>query len=136
MLWHRTFAVSYHQRGFGVRRRRVIGVQRQSGALSRVELGAAIYRETEMTRVQAASIVDAILNRIAIALARGEVVKFPHFGTFVLMDKVARPGRNPKTGDPYEIAPRRVVTFRASDSLKSRVQPVLPGLRAEKHHAN
>ena len=41
---------------------------------------------------------------------------------FILRDKKERPGRNPKTGEDVTISPRRVVTFRAGQKLKSRVE--------------
>ena len=51
------------------------------------------------------------------------------FGTFVLRDKRERVGRNPKTGVEVPIAPRRVVTFRASQSLRARVAGTGRGTR-------
>ena len=49
-------------------------------------------------------------------------VKISGFGNFILRDKKGRPGRNPKTGEDVLISPRRVVTFRAGQKLKSRVE--------------
>ena len=56
------------------------------------------------------------------ALARGEQVKLSGFGNFQLRDKPQRPGRNPKTGEEIPISARRVVTFHASQKLKSMVE--------------
>ncbi|GAY23283.1 integration host factor alpha subunit [Sphingobium fuliginis] len=55
------------------------------------------------------------------ALERGENVKISSFGTFVLRDKTQRMGRNPKTGVEVPIEPRRVLTFRASQTMRDRV---------------
>ena len=55
------------------------------------------------------------------ALARGENVKISGFGTFVLRDKSERIGRNPKTGVEVPITSRRVLTFRASQTLRDRI---------------
>jgi integration host factor subunit alpha len=55
------------------------------------------------------------------ALADGENVKISGFGSFILRDKRERIGRNPKTGVEVPITPRRVLTFRASQKLKSRI---------------
>jgi integration host factor subunit alpha len=55
------------------------------------------------------------------ALARGENVKISGFGTFVLRDKSARVGRNPKTGVEVPITPRRVLTFRPSQIMREHV---------------
>jgi len=48
----------------------------------------------------------------------GEEVKLANFGNFEIKEKRARPGRNPKNGQPFEISARRVVTFHASPKLK------------------
>jgi integration host factor subunit alpha len=52
----------------------------------------------------------------------GESVKISGFGTFNVRKKMARRGRNPKTGDDLEITPRRVITFRASNQLKAAME--------------
>jgi integration host factor subunit alpha len=51
----------------------------------------------------------------------GENVKISGFGSFILRDKGERVGRNPKTGVEVSIAPRRVMTFRASQILRDRI---------------
>lgn len=65
--------------------------------------------------------VESILNHITSALADGENVKLTGFGTFTLRDKSQRVGRNPKTGVEVKIAPRRVLGFRSSQSVRERI---------------
>lgn len=65
--------------------------------------------------------VELILEMMCGALERGENVKISSFGTFVLRDKTERVGRNPKTGIEVPIEPRRVLTFRASQSMRDRI---------------
>jgi integration host factor subunit alpha len=48
-------------------------------------------------------------------------VKISGFGSFILRDKGERVGRNPKTGIEVPIAPRRVLTFRASQIMRDRI---------------
>ncbi|MGF7148299.1 nucleoid DNA-binding protein [Sphingomonas zeicaulis] len=55
------------------------------------------------------------------ALASGQNVKISGFGSFLLRDKGERIGRNPKTGVEVPIAPRRVLTFRASQMMRDRI---------------
>ena len=55
------------------------------------------------------------------SLSSGENVKIAGFGTFILRDKTQRIGRNPKTGVEVPIAPRRVLTFRASQIMRDRI---------------
>ena len=72
-------------------------------------------------RNESATIVESILDHMSEALADGQNVKISGFGTFVLRDKAQRVGRNPKTGIEVPILPRRVMTFRASQTMRARV---------------
>ena len=89
--------------------------------LTRMDLNEAVFREVGLSRNESADLVESVLNHISDAMVKGEQVKISSFGTFSLRDKSARVGRNPKTGDEAEIAPRRVLTFRPSHLLKDRV---------------
>jgi integration host factor subunit alpha len=62
-----------------------------------------------------------MLAEIADALSRGENIKLSSFGTFLVRSKGERVGRNPKTGVEAPIAARRVVVFKASKILGSRL---------------
>ena len=66
--------------------------------------------------------VEVFFSEISEILVSGLDVKISGFGNFVLRDKKARPGRNPKTGEDVMISSRRVVTFRAGQKLKARVE--------------
>ena len=66
-------------------------------------------------------VADAFFEVLATELAQGQSVKISGFGNFEVHTKTARPGRNPQTGEPVVIAARRVVTFRASGSLRQQV---------------
>ena len=71
--------------------------------------------------MDSAKLVEQILGHMCDALAQGENVKISGFGTFVLRNKGERVGRNPKTGVEVPIAPRRVLTFRASQMMRERI---------------
>ncbi len=74
-----------------------------------------------VAKKEIARLVDLIFENLKQALADGERVKIVGFGTFTVRSKGARPGRNPKTREPITIAPRRVVSFKASQVLKERL---------------
>tara|TARA_Y200000002_G_C22274223_1_gene493456 strand:+ start:140 stop:415 length:276 start_codon:yes stop_codon:yes gene_type:complete len=63
-------------------------------------------------------IVNAYFEEICKSLERGEELKIPKLGNFVVKHKKSRPGRNPKTGEPYKISERNVVSFKASKKLR------------------
>lgn len=65
--------------------------------------------------------LDRIIDLIGEALEESGTVKLSRFGNFVVREKPAREGRNPKTGIGATISARRVTTFRSSPMLKSRV---------------
>jgi integration host factor subunit alpha len=62
-----------------------------------------------------------VLDEICDAIVRGETVKLSSFATFQVRSKNERIGRNPKTGEEVPILPRKVMTFKASNVLKSRI---------------
>ena len=63
-------------------------------------------------------IVNAYFEEINKGLERGEEIKIPKLGNFVVKHKKSRPGRNPKTGEAHKISDRNVVSFRASKKLR------------------
>jgi integration host factor subunit alpha len=89
--------------------------------LTRADLADVVHRRLGLSRAESASVVERVLHHMCHALAQGANVKLSGFGTFVLRDKGQRIGRNPKTGVEVPIAPRRVMTFRASQIMRDRV---------------
>ncbi|QJU57305.1 integration host factor subunit alpha [Sphingomonas sp. AP4-R1] len=92
-----------------------------SGTLTRADLSEIVHENIGLSRAACAEIVEDLLGHLCGAMDRGENVKISGFGTFVLRDKAQRVGRNPKTGIEVPIAPRRVLTFRASQSMRERI---------------
>lgn len=92
-----------------------------TGTLTRADLADMLHGQIGLSRAQCAVLVEHVLEHMCKALDGGENVKISGFGTFVLRDKAERIGRNPKSGVEVPIAPRRVLTFRACQSLRDRV---------------
>ena len=91
------------------------------GTLTRADLADIVHREIGLSRAESAGIVEGILHHMCSALSDGKNVKISGFGSFILRDKGERVGRNPKTGVEVPIAPRRVLTFRASQMMRDRI---------------
>ena len=104
----------------------------KGGALTRADLAEAVHQEVGLTRQDCADLVERTLDLIAEALQQGEAVKLSGFGVFQVRDKRARMGRNPKTGEPAAIDPRRVITFRASQVMKAKIEHACLNLSAVK----
>ena len=92
------------------------------GALTRAQMADRLVEEAGLNRREADEIVEQFFDEIAAALVGNEPVKLSGFGNFTPRDKGERPGRNPKTGETFAIAARRVVTFRAGQILKARMK--------------
>ena len=91
------------------------------GTLTRADLADVVHRELGLSRAESASVVERALHHMCHSLAAGMNVKISGFGSFILRDKGERVGRNPKTGVEVPIAPRRVMTFRASQIMRDRI---------------
>jgi integration host factor subunit alpha len=89
--------------------------------LTKAELAELLFEQVGLNKREAKDMVETFFGEIRDALERGAEVKLSGFGNFQLRDKPQRPGRNPKTGEEIPITARRVVTFHASQKLKSMV---------------
>jgi integration host factor subunit alpha len=92
-----------------------------AGTLTRADLSEIVHLRLGLSRAESASMVERWLYHMCHALSTGENVKLSGFGTFILRDKGERMGRNPKTGKEVPIAPRRVMTFRASHMMRDKI---------------
>lgn len=89
--------------------------------LTRADLAEAMVQKVGLPRNESQEMVELVLGEISTTLARGEGVKLSSFGSFGVREKGERMGRNPKTGQEVPITPRRVLVFRASNIMKSRI---------------
>ncbi|MGO9233218.1 MAG: integration host factor subunit alpha [Methylocella sp.] len=97
------------------------GSQTERRRLVRVGLADAVHQRTGLSRAESARLVDEVFEAVFEALVSGEDVKLSSFGSFRLRAKSERPGRNPKTGIDAPISARRIVTFKACEVLRSRI---------------
>ena len=95
---------------------------KSTSTLTKAELTELLYEQVGLNNREAKEMVETFFEEICSALERGEMVKLSGFGNFQLRDKPQRPGRNPRTGEEIPITARRVVTFHASQKLKSMVE--------------
>lgn len=89
--------------------------------ITRSDFADKLREKFGLTSADAYKLVDVIFAEISEALVNGEEVKFAGLGTFKILEKNARMGRNPKTGVPAVITARNVVTFRPSAEFRNRV---------------
>ena len=89
--------------------------------LTRKEIGNSIYKKLGFSKNLSVTLVDDFFNFLTNDIVKVNRVKISTFGTFFVQNKKERIGRNPKTGQEVPITARSVVTFRASNVLKSKV---------------
>ena len=89
--------------------------------MTKAEIARIVHERIGLTKKESAQIIESALDIIRHSLEQGENVKLSGFGHFIVRRKHARRGRNPKTGEEITIAPRSVVTFRASPLLKKKL---------------
>lgn len=89
--------------------------------ITRADLCEAVYQRVGLSRTESATLVEAVLEEISSTLEGGETVKLSSFGSFVVREKGERIGRNPKSGVEVPIPPRRVLVFKPSNILKTRI---------------
>jgi integration host factor subunit alpha len=90
--------------------------------MTKADLVDRIFEKIGFSKKEAQEMIEILFDTMKQTFVEGESVKISGFGTFNVRQKKARRGRNPKTGNDLEIIPRRVITFRASNQLKSRIE--------------
>lgn len=95
--------------------------------ITRSQLSEAVYQEVGLSRNESADLLESVLHEMSMALAQGETVKISSFGSFSVREKGQRIGRNPKTGEEVPIMPRKVLVFRPSQLLKTRINRAVGG---------
>jgi DNA-binding protein HU-beta len=86
------------------------------------ELVHAVAEATGQTEAAATRSVNAVFSAIEESLAKGDDVNISGFGSFRVVERAARKGRNPQSGDPITIEARRSPVFRAGTQLKRSVE--------------
>ena len=89
--------------------------------LTRKDLSNKIHKNIGFSKNLSLKIVDDFFESIILAIIKSNKIKISSFGTFSILNKKERMGRNPKTGVQAKIFSRRVVKFRPSLSFKKKI---------------
>lgn len=90
--------------------------------MNKNDLVDAVAATTSMSKTESATAVDAVIDAITAALKSGNEVRLAGFGTFVVSQRAASEGRNPRTGEKIQIPASKLPKFRAGKGLKDAVQ--------------
>ena len=94
----------------------------ETPTLTKADLSEMLFDRLGLNKRESKDMVEAFFELVHETLDQGQDVKLSGFGNFQIRRKAPRPGRNPRTGEAIPIAERHVVTFHASQKLKSMVQ--------------
>ena len=89
--------------------------------LTKADLMDSIHTQLDLPRHECTQLIESLLEIIKQKLESGEDVLISGFGKFCVKNKKERRGRNPATGRDLMLGERRVVTFKCSGKLRSRV---------------
>jgi len=89
--------------------------------LTKADLVDSIYNHTDLPKQESAELVECLLEVIKRTLENGEDILISGFGKFCVREKRKRRGRNPQTGRELMLGERRVVTFKCSGVLRTKI---------------
>ena len=89
--------------------------------MNKTEMADRLAARTGLSKSAARDAVDGLFAIVGEALADGEEVRLPGFGTFGTRSRPARTGRNPRTGEDVSISASTSPTFKAGKTLKDTV---------------
>lgn len=90
--------------------------------MNKTELIAAVADKADISKTDAANAIDALLEVVGKALKKKDKVSLVGFGTFMVRERAARTGRNPKTGAPLKIKASKTPSFKAGKALKDAIK--------------
>ena len=86
------------------------------------DLAMFVSDKAAVSQKAAREMIDAVLEGISSALEKGDSISLMGFGSFKIIERSAREGRNPRTGENLHISASKAVKFTAGKALKQRVQ--------------
>ena len=89
--------------------------------MNKLELIDALRDECRISKREAATIIDLFFDRISEALAEGDRVEIRGLCSFFIKEYKSYQGRNPRTGEDVEVAPKRLPFFKCGKELRDRV---------------
>ena len=89
--------------------------------MNKSQLVESIAKKSGLTNKDSAAAVNAFLESVKESLSKGEAVTLIGFGSFLVRDRAARSGRNPRPGKVVDIPAVKVPAFKAGKPLKDAV---------------
>ncbi len=90
--------------------------------MNKTELISIVAERANLSKKVTEETIDALIDTISETLAEGEKVVISGFGTFEVRNRVARTGRNPRTGEDISIPGQKSPAFKAGKVLKDLIK--------------
>jgi DNA-binding protein HU-beta len=100
--------------------------------LNRIELVQTIATQHDLSKAEAARVLETVTSAIVTAVKKGDTVQILGFGTFKQVARAARTGVNPSTGDKLKIAAAKLPKFVPGAAFKAAVDPKGAKRKADK----
>ena len=97
--------------------------------ITRHDLAEQVFREIGLSHSESAELVNQFFDLVIDELMEDHVVKMSNFGSLIAKKRGKRIGRNPKTGEVFEILPHMAVSFRPSQKLKKEIDEKLKQIK-------
>ncbi len=101
------------------------GTRKEEGSLTKSDLIEVIADKLRLPKGKAELIVNCVFDSMEESLKKGERIEIRGFGSFEIRHYKSYEGRNPRTGDPVGVAPKRLPFFKVGKELKERVNESL-----------
>ncbi len=95
---------------------------KRGSVMTKADIIEKVHKKVGFSKLEISSIVECVFDIIKETLQREDKIVISKFGNFIVRNKRLRRGRNPQTGGPLEISPRRVLTFKSSGVLRSNLR--------------
>jgi integration host factor subunit beta len=92
--------------------------------MTKSELIESVARQLKITKSRAEHVVNCVFDTMVESLQRGDGIEIRGFGSFTVRDCRPYEGRNPRTGDPVAVSPKRKPHFKVGKELKELVAHV------------
>ena len=89
--------------------------------LTKALIAEAVWNKTNIAKSRSTELVDTVFEAVKQTLESGEDVLISGFGKFSVREKQERRGRNPQTGEPIMLSPRKVITFKCAGVLRDKI---------------
>ena len=89
--------------------------------MTKAEIAQQLAQTTGLSQADTSAVIEGFIESLCQALTKGERIEIRGFGTFKVVERAPRTGRNPRAGSSVIIPKRKAPTFKPSKEIKTRI---------------